>query len=314
MDDYGSDEEVKNVQVKRLCQLMTLPITLTELNCFGSKLSRLPELPETLRILKCAYNDLSHLPKLPALTYLDIRSNDFKRVRGLSPSLTYLSCGSNKIVELSNLSHSLNRLNCGNNQLTKLELPPHLQELYCMDNQIQSLDLPSGLKILQCCLNKMETLILPDTLEKLDCTRNKIRSLNLNERLIKVSLSYNPLVPILPKGLQMIDIQFTKIENCFEFADNMKGGIFLYGTPLYRKIKAVVKTEERITCPVVIKMAFQIIRNIEHRFKHIYYSMKARTRLMSWMWRAREKIAMKKYHPDELFKRLDYGFDAVEQW
>jgi hypothetical protein len=36
--------------------------------------------------------------------------------------------------------------------------------------------------------------------------------------------------------------------------------------------------------------------------------------MLDWMWRARERIAMKKYHPDELLKLLEDGFDALEQW
>jgi hypothetical protein len=60
-------------------------------------------------------------------------------------------------------------------------------------------------------------------------------------------------------------------------------------------------------------MAFQLIHMIEHRFKRTYYSMKAQNRMLAWMWRARERIAMKKYHPDELLKRLD-NYDDLEQW
>jgi hypothetical protein len=37
--------------------------------------------------------------------------------------------------------------------------------------------------------------------------------------------------------------------------------------------------------------------------------------MMAWMWRARERIAMKKYHPDELSKLLEHDdFDALEEW
>jgi Leucine-rich repeat (LRR) protein len=240
------------------------------------------------------------------------------------------------MLKLPKLPNSLKILACGDNELTKVKLPPQLEELYCSRNQIQRLDLPASLKILYCYQNKIETLILPDTLEelncgnnqlstlslpgtlkKLDCSKNKISLLKLNEQLIRIDLSYNPFVsvPKLPKGLQSINFKFTQMENCFEITDTMIdfGYLFLYGSPLYTKIKAVVKTDEHISCPVVIKMAFQLIDIIEHRFKRTYYSMKAKARMLAWMWRARETIAMKKYHPDELLKRLD-DYDALDMW
>jgi hypothetical protein len=336
MDDTDEEVAVMNVEVKRLYQLPRLPTTLIELNCGYNNLSRLPELPETLRILKCGSNCLSQLPKLPALTWLEIHSNDFKTLRRLPSSLNYLSCGSNEMLKLPKLPHYLKRLSCDNNQLTKLNLPPQLEELYCSQNQIQKLILPSSLKIVTCYGNQIKSLILPDTLEelncgnnqltslslpftlkKLDCNKNNISSLNLNKNLVKINLSYNPFVsvPSLPIGLRSINFKFTKIESCFEITDAIieSGYLFLYDSPLYRKVKALVKTDEHITCPVGIKIAFQLINIIESRFKRTYYSMKAKARMLAWMWRARENIAMKKYHPDELFKRLD-DLDALEQW
>ena len=332
----NTDEEFMNVEVKSLYKLPILPLTLIELNCSYNNLSRLPVLPETLRVLKCDSNNLYRLPKLPALTWLEIHANQLKTVYGLPASLTYLSCGSNGMLKLPKLPNSLKVLKCYNNQLTKVKLPPNLEELYCCENQIQTLELPSGLKILFCYHNQIKTLIFPDTLEvldcgknqltalslpstlkKLNCSTNNISSLNLNEQLVRVDLSYNPFVsvPRLPKGLQSINFKFTKMENCFEVTDKMidHGYLLLYGSPIYRKVKAVLKTDEHITSPVAIKIAFQIISNIEARFKDTYYSMKARARMLSWMWRARESIAMKKYHPDELLKRLD-DFDTLEEW
>jgi hypothetical protein len=72
--------------------------------------------------------------------------------------------------------------------------------------------------------------------------------------------------------------------------------------------------ERPVTDPLIIKVAFQMVKTMETKFKHMYYSMKAKGRLLAWMWRARESLAMKKYHPDELFKRLEHGFDALERW
>jgi hypothetical protein len=33
-----------------------------------------------------------------------------------------------------------------------------------------------------------------------------------------------------------------------------------------------------------------------------------------WLWIAREKIAMEKYHPDKLVEILKNGYDALDYW
>jgi hypothetical protein len=79
-------------------------------------------------------------------------------------------------------------------------------------------------------------------------------------------------------------------------------------------MKAVLQIETHIVDPNIIKMAFDMINMIEKRFNQTYYLMKTKSRMLDWMWRARERISMKKYHPDELLKLLEDGFDALEQW
>jgi hypothetical protein len=165
--------------------------------------------------------------------------------------------------------------------------------------------------------NQLTTLSLPDTLKRLNCSKNNITLLKLNEQLLRVNVSHNPLVtvPRLPESLCSINFKFTKVENCFEITHKFidHGIIHLYGSPLFRKIKAVLNVDEATSCPLLVKFAFERINIIEARFKGVYYSMKAKARMLAWMWRARENIAMKKYHPDELLKRLD-DYDAIEQW
>ena len=37
--------------------------------------------------------------------------------------------------------------------------------------------------------------------------------------------------------------------------------------------------------------------------------------MMAWLWRARESLAKRKYHPDELWKiLLEDDYDALEEW
>ena len=40
------------------------------------------------------------------------------------------------------------------------------------------------------------------------------------------------------------------------------------------------------------------------RFRFIYYSIKYKSRIMAWMWRAREQIAIREWHPDRLRERI----------
>lgn len=317
----------------KLSCLPTLPKTLRVLKCASNRLTRLPELPDSLRILHCGSNELSHLPKLPDLIDFEIHVNDFKSLRGLPSSLVYLSCGYNELTELelsANLKvvncsnnqiqtlvvpHGLKELNCHRNKLVSLALPDTLRDVDCSANQIELLHLSSGLKQLICHHNQLESLTLPDSLEELNCAYNKITELKLNERLASVLLSHNPLVsaPVFPKHLRYVDLRFTNVEACFEITDRIlkSGKLFIQGTPLYTKIKAV--TDEPVTNARVVKMAFDCIVYIEKTLKHMYYSIKAKSRMLAWMWRARESLAMKKYHPDELFKRLD-DLDALERW
>jgi hypothetical protein len=273
---------------------------------------------------------------LPGLIDLEIHVNDFKTLRGLPSSLLYLSCGYNQLTELelsANLKevncetnqiqtlilpNGLKRLNCHRNKVTTLSLPDTLRDLDCSTNQIEILHLSSGLKKLICHHNQLENLTLPDSLEELNCAYNKITDLKLNEQLVSVMLSHNPIVsvPIFPRHLRYVDLRFTNVEACFEITDRILKSreLFIQGTPLYTKVNAVIEMERPVTDPLIIKVAFQMVKTMEAKFKHRYYSMKAKARLLAWMWRARESLAMKKYHPDELFKRLDDGFDALERW
>ena len=334
--DYDTDEEVAvmNVEVKRLYQLPRLPTTLIELNCGYNNLSRLPELPETLRVLRCHHNRLTQLPKLPALTTLSIRANYFETIRPLPKTLVKLCCSFNRLKKLPRLYKNLKELICSNNHLTSLKLPSQLEELDCSENELQRLQIPFELKQLDCSKNRFEQLVLPDTLEQLRCSSNRLSkltiprflkemncsynnlsSIHLIDTLTRVVLSHNPFVsaPVIPRGIKHLDLRFTQIDKCFDFI--LQPEIYLYGTPLYTKMKSVLHIETHIVEPNIIKLSFDMIRAIEKRFNQTYYLIKTKSRMLDWMWRARESLAMKKYHPDELLKRLDENdFDALEQW
>ena len=114
-----------------------LPEGLTDLRCYGNRLTSLPKLPSSLKLLNCEYNRLEHLSDLP-------------------PSLTVLICNGNRLTSLPSLPSSLTELFCTKNQLINLpRLPPTLKTLMCQFNLLTSLpDLPSSLTLLTCRNNE----------------------------------------------------------------------------------------------------------------------------------------------------------------
>jgi hypothetical protein len=111
--------------------------------------------------------------------------------------------------------------------------------------------------------------------------------------------------------LTFLNLNHTLIEDGFNFEETC--GLYIYGTPLHTKIKAVLQTDMLLE-PFMIKLAFDKIAMIEDRFRDLYYGCKLKDPLLSWLWRARETLARRKYHPDELLKVLDQGYDALEGW
>jgi Leucine-rich repeat (LRR) protein len=326
---------VLKVDKKNLYILSSLPSNLEVLYCGYNRLSHLPYLPETLRELNCPHNRLTLLPDLPALTILDITTNHIEHLQ-LPETLVKLYCSFNPYLKIITFPNTLRVLHCCNNHIDILCLPPQIEIVYCSYNEIKHIVLPPGIKEFYGDHNLLTSLVLPETLEMLDCDDNRLTALTLppnlrglnvshnqltsivfNKRLIRVNLSNNPLqrVPVLHNGFTFLNLNHTHVESCFTFYDPVKqyGGLYLYGTPLYTKMKAVLHVE-RILDPCMIQLSFDMITMIEDKFKENYYGLKIKTRMLSWMWQARETLARRKYHPDELWKRLDQGFDALEQW
>lgn len=319
------------VDMKNLYILSSLPSCLVELYCGYNQLSQLPALPATLRSLHCPHNRLTRLPSLPALTTLDITSNHLVRVRP-PETLVKLYCSFNPYLQMGSLPETLQELHCCNNNLVSLCLPSRLDILYCSYNRIEALTLPPLLKELHCDHNLIKRLVLPTTLCVLDCVDNRLTSLSLppyvhelnashnqitrftlNTALVRLNLASNPLrrTPRLHPGLIFVNLYNTLIEDVFDFEETC--GLYIYGTPLHTKIKAVLHTD-RLLEPFMIKLAFDKIARIEDRFRDLYYGCKLKDPLLAWLWRARETLARRKYHPDELIKVLDQGYDALEGW
>ena len=129
--------------------------------------------------------------------------------------------------------------------------------------------------------------------------------------MIHVNLSANPIVsvPTLHRGIVFLNMNHTRIEKCFDFG--LICSVYFYGTPLYTKMNAVLQTQR--LDKNMIRLSFEMITMIEGRFKELYYGFKIKARMMAWMWKARENIARRKYHPDELWK-LIHDYDVLDRW
>lgn len=338
------DEELTHmiVELKKLYSLPSLKCftSLIELNCSYNCLERLPKLPDTLKVLQCNNNLLHNLPNLPNLISLRCYSNNLDTLPRLPDSLQELYCGRNKLDKIPKLPEGILHFNCSYNNLTKLpnlpmstqivycsdnqltqfpKLPDTLTELHCSNNKIVNIHLPTHLCLLDCNHNLIEHLSLNLNLQKLECSHNHIHTIHLNEQLINMNLSYNRILsmPLLPISISHINMKYTNIETCFDIHTNIEKSeyLFFYGTPLYTKVSRVLKTELHITEPTIIKMAFERIRSIEYIFRFHYYCLKLKEKLVNWMWRSRENIAMKKYHPEHLVEWLSHhDYDTLEHW
>lgn len=287
----------------------------TDLNCCYNDIEKLPDLPHTLKYLKCDSNQLYSLPKLPNLITLICDGNNLTRLRKLPDTLKILYCGSNQLNTLPRLPN-LEELSFPKNRITRVKLPDSLKYLNCRSNKIVNLKIPTHLQVLYCDNNLISSLVINDTLQHLECSNNKITQITLNEQISQINISHNRIVklPILPKSILTLNIRATDIHDCFEIPPQMEY-LFLYGTPVYHKLQSFLNTDEHISDPKIIKSAFETIQSIEKRFRYAYYCLKLKERMMTWLWRSRENIAIKKYHPDNLIEWLSHhDYDTLDHW
>ena len=311
------DEDIikLDISVKHLRILYLKTYTqLVELDCGYNHIKKLPELPETLRHLNCGMNHLNRLPKLPNLITLICSTNHIQRLPKLPDTLKKLYCSSNLLNTLPRLP-KLEELSCSDNRLERVKLPDSIKKFYCCSNFIKNLKLPNYLEVLHCVENIIETLELNKHLRELECSDNKLTHITFNQTLTKANISCNRIKKIsnLPNSVLTLNIRCTDIHECFHIPKHLEC-IYSYGTPIYNKLQCFLKTEEHIYCATIIRYAFEHIKRIESNFKYTYYCLNLKEGLMRWLWRAREKIAMEKYHPDNLVEILKNGYDALDEW
>jgi len=316
--EYEDDEDVTKLDISvkhsHILPCLKSYTQLTYLDCGYNYINKLPELPETLRHLNCGINHLVCLPKLPNLITLNCGANHIKRLPKLPETLKKLYCSSNLLNTLPRLPN-LEELSCSENMLVRLKVPDSVKKLYCCKNYIDNLKLPAHLEILHCLDNVIETLDLNNDLIELECSHNKITYIKFNENIKWANISCNRIkkIPRLPKSILTLNIRCTDIDECFHVPEQLNN-IYSYGTPIYNKLQSFLKTEDHVHVAFIIRYAFERIKEIEYSFKYTYYCLSLKDRLVRWLWIAREKIAMEKYHPDKLVEILKNGYDALDDW
>jgi len=312
------DEDVTNLDISvghlRSLHSLNSYTQLVELDCCYNYIDKLPELPETLRVLNCGMNHLVRLPKLPNLHTLICNTNQIKRLPKLPETLKKLYCSSNLLNTLPRLPN-LEELSCSENMLVRLKVPYSMKKLYCCKNYIDNLKLPTHLEILHCVDNVIETLELNNDLMELECSHNKLTYITFNENIKWANISCNRIkkIPCLPKSILTLNIRCTDVDECFHVSEQLNN-IYSYGTPIYNKVQSFLKTEDNVNAAFIIRYVFERIKQIEYSFKYTYYCLSLKDRLVRWLWIAREKIAMEKYHPDNLAEILKNGYDALDDW
>lgn len=241
----------------------------------------LNSLPDYTTVIDISDKNVCYLPDITRFTLLEILycdNNYLISLPPLPPNLRILSCLSNKLRSLPPLPQTLECLFCSYNPLTSLPpLPPNLLHLYCDKTGLTSLPavLPPNLLHLHCVGNNLTYLpvVLPPNLQHLYCSHNNLTSM-----------------PTLPQSI-----------NGFSYCFN----------PIWENQRQIIRSHnvgDQSSIFITIKQI-----NTYNSFRHLYYSLKLRNwilTLRNWLW---EKVIKpkieKKYHPNNLIKKLDENTD-----
>jgi Leucine-rich repeat (LRR) protein len=238
-----------------------------------------------LKILKINFNNLSVLPKF-------------------SDAIEELECGNNCLRVLPDLSNykNLKKLFCNNNQLTKLpNFNDNLEQLDCSNNNLSTIN------------------IYPRNLMYLDCSYNEITKLpEFNEKLLKIVCECNKLVklPRCNENLKLLVCGYNYIDYIPYINEKLKT-LYCNDNELYILPK-IPKNVRLVAFRNPMCEYDNII--IINKFKYTYYCLYCKKQLMKILWNIREKIAMKRYHPNNLIKLLsvvdesDITLDILDSW
>ena len=122
---------------------------------------------------------------------------------------------------------------------------------------------------------------------------------SLPSQLYSLNCSYNELteLPPIPPSLRILNCSDNNIEVFPDMPEEMNFLSIENNPHIYR-----------FTHPRMINITNCAIRKL----KDILYASKLKTPLRAWMWRAKERVAIREMHPDRVMALLDSGVEILD--
>lgn len=274
-------KRLKIYRNNRPLSLPELPPGLETLILFGMRLAALPVFPHSLKRLQLHDVFIENTVILPALP-------DSVEILQLEYSGNFYI---GAITNITSLPPNVKNLECAN--VSELDLPPKLPEtllilVVCGCELLSIPELPPHLTLLDCSNNHLTTIpALPNSLLYLSCYCNNLVALpKITGPLKHLNFENNRLI-VMPKRLPHT-LKYLRFNGCQIKRD--EGGYYNQYTmhECHAGNNELDKWKEfRIRdCAALLKPRF-----------------------VAWLWKARESIAKRRYHPDRIKDLLDQGVD-----
>ena len=308
--------------------MITISISIFYYSLKMFKSISIDDLPNTITVLNLNYEDLEEFPDLSRFTNLKelyIIRNYFITIPKLPDTLEILNCSWNiSIRSFHSIPPNLVELHCQGNNLSYLPLlPSSLTYLNCNYNNFDFIpQLPSKLQKLFCTNNNLTILpILPDTLTYLDCSKNQIKQLPIcSSNLYMISCSYNKITEI-PNSYSNIKLLYCSNNDIISipFLSKNLACITCDNTWLYSNFNLYDVEQHSYFIHSFVARDIAFIINKINKFKYTYNCLKCKPQFINWLWKMREKRAIKLYHPSNLIKLLndvseEEVDDVLEKW
>lgn len=262
-------------------------------------LDKLPDDVDTIKIAGLGLKFIPDLSRFTKLKNLYCHMNQISILPDLPFTLKELICFNNNLIVLPSLPLELEYLDCGNNQLTYLpDLPNTIKELHCSENKLISLpSLPYSLEKLYCRINKLTSLpnLFLCNLKVLNFSYNDISFINeLPPFLEKLKFNNNKFV-LLPKLPLTVKYKYLDYKNnplIYDFYSNNDICIIIATNQFYES--------------KIITYINNIYDKIK-KFKYLFFYLKFKKKFIKWLWKSREVMIMKKFHPNKICKLLKNG-------
>jgi Leucine-rich repeat (LRR) protein len=174
-------------------------------------------------------------------------------------------------------------------------MPTSIKTLIINENILTSVPtVLHNLTTLKCGCNKLTELpLLPNSISYLTCERNllnKIHNFPLKLKVLNCSCNNLKELPPFPDSLTYLNCSFNQLITIPDLPPNIKS-INIYGNPHVYKYETAA----------MINRTNDFIR----KCKNIIFNNKFKKPFIAWMWRARERIAMRVMHPSNIEKLLN---------